>query len=113
VRVHLRRARSILAIALLPLFVGLLWLEVEIGTSFTWDAFVGYVSPSQPDIAFGIFCALATVAGPTALAIAALTTRRTELSTTDRLLRVEYWGMLVAAPLVLVGVVISALGSII
>jgi hypothetical protein len=108
-----RRRRTFLAIVLLPIFFAFLWLEVEIGVSYTWAVLVGYVSPSQPDVALGIFGAAATIAGPMAVGVATLKTRGRSLSVTDRLLRVEYWGSVISAPVVMLGFVFVVMASVI
>ena len=108
---HRQPGRAALAVVLLPVLVGFLWLEVEIGTQFTWQAVIGYVSPGHPSIAGGIIGTVATSAGPIVAVILMLTSKRTGLSNTNRLLWIESWGILVAAPIVLIGIVYASMAS--
>jgi hypothetical protein len=108
---HRQLGRTSLAILLLPVLAGFLWLEVVIGTEFTWQAVVGYVSPSQPSIAGGIIGTVATSAGPIVTVILTLTAKSKALNNTDRLLRIESWGISVAVPIALFGLVFTAMGS--
>jgi hypothetical protein len=106
-------AKRVLVAILLPVLVGFFWLEVAIGASFTWGAFVGYVSPSQPQVLGGILLMIATIAGPASSVAILWVTRLQSMNNIDRLFHVECLGLLVAAPLVCLGVFILVAGSII
>jgi hypothetical protein len=106
-------AKGVLVSLLLPVLIGVFWLEVSVGASFVWGALVGYVSPSQPQIFGGLILMMLTVAGPASSVVVACKTRHQSMNTLDRLFRVECLGLLIAVPLVCLGVCVVAAGSII
>jgi ABC-type phosphate transport system permease subunit len=106
-------AKGVLVTILAPVLVFFFWLEVNIGASFTWGEFVGYVSPSHPQILGGVLMAIAAIAGPLSSVAVVWATGRRRMRTIDRLCRLECVGLLIAVPLVCMGVFILAIGSII
>jgi hypothetical protein len=106
-------ARGVLAVVLVPVLVFFLWLEVAIGTSFAWGELVGYVSPSHPQFLWGVLMLIATITGPLSSIVVVWSTGHRSMSNVDRLLYLEGVGLLIAIPLVVLGVLLIAATSFI
>lgn len=108
-----RVARIAASIALLPVLVVLLWWEVGAATQVLWDSVVGYSSPSQIQWSGCVWSLAFVIAGPAAVVLTTVLTRRRRLTYSERIVRVELAGVLVAFPIALFLFLVAAASSII
>jgi hypothetical protein len=93
---------------LAPLLAGVMWWETVASTQLLWDAVVGYSSPSQIQWA-GCFWSLGfLLVGPTTVLLTTFLTRHRRLTFSERAIRVESLGLLVATPVALLLFLIAA-----
>jgi hypothetical protein len=94
--------RSVLALLLAPVLVASLWLEVVAGTQAVWY----YVQPGQTSYAWLALATALAWCGPATVVAMTTRTRSRLPGVTERILRIEKWGLIVTLPLELIVFVI-------
>jgi hypothetical protein len=102
------RSRA-LALALVPVLVVSLWIEVIAGTGTAW----AFAQPGQTNSPLLSLWMAFAGAGPATVVAITIGTRSRLPSMTGRILRIEKWGLIVAVPLSLIGIWIIAVQSVI
>ena len=100
--------RAVLALALAPVLVASLWLEVTAGTGTAWS----YSRPGQSDAALLALWLAYAFAGPLVILVVTIRIRSRLPGITRRVLLIEKWGLIVAIPLGIMAIAIVAPYSI-
>jgi hypothetical protein len=101
--------RRVLALFLAPVLVTCLWIEVIAGTGAVWNS----VQPGQASFASLALGMAFAACGPVIVLVTTIRTRSRLPSMTERFLRIEKWGLIVALPLSLFALAIIGSLSII
>jgi hypothetical protein len=100
-----RTGKTAVAVLLLPVLVGSLWLEVICGTSLVWDVLhplssgIGIPGDSVVDSLVAAIPLAMTLAGPAAVVTQVFRTRIQGRGTLDRIVSIETWSFLASVPM--------------
>jgi hypothetical protein len=105
-----RVSRIAITTTLLPVLVGILWIEVAFGAAALWNGFSGSDLPGRIHWASGLIGVAMLALGPAVVVVVALLTRHDELSMSHRLLRIECMGI-VATLIPVLFILVAIVGS--